>query len=121
MRISDWSSDVCSSDLINAWEDLQGLKIRMAGLGGEILRRAGSVIVLTPPGEILPAMQSGAIDAAEWIGPWNDIAFGLQKVAKHYYVPDFLEPGSGLEISGKKEKIEAPRSEERTTAPTEHI
>src|SRR3546814_5457980 len=82
MRISDWSSDVCSSDLINAWEDLQGLKIRMAGLGGEILRRAGSVIVLTPPGEILPAMQSGAIDAAEWIGPWNDIAFGLQKVAK---------------------------------------
>src|SRR3546814_13978426 len=91
MRISDWSSDVCSSDLagssctqaggwfrreINAWEDLQGLKIRMAGLGGEILRRAGSVIVLTPPGEILPAMQSGAIDAAEWIGPWNDIAFG---------------------------------------------
>src|SRR3546814_3834436 len=108
MRISDWSSDVCSSDLadfglvpfyagssctqaggwfrreINAWEDLQGLKIRMAGLGGEILRRAGSVIVLTPPGEILPAMQSGAIDAAEWIDPWNDIAFGLQKVAKYY-------------------------------------
>src|SRR3546814_8349807 len=107
MRISDWSSDVCSSDLINAWEDLQGLKIRMAGLGGEILRRAGSVIVLTPPGEILPAMQSGAIDAAEWIGPWNDIAFGLQKVAKYYYVPAFHEPGPGLEISVNKAKFEA--------------
>src|SRR3546814_19809206 len=79
----------------------------MAGLGGEILRRAGSVIVLTPPGEILPAMQSGAIDAAEWIGPWNDIAFGLQKVAKYYYVPAFHEPGPGLEISVNKAKFEA--------------
>src|SRR3546814_11320122 len=79
----------------------------MAGLGGEILRRAGSVIVLTPPGEILPAMQSGAIDAAEWIGPWNDIAFGLQKVAKYYYVPAFHEPGPGLEISVNTATFEA--------------
>src|SRR3546814_12253110 len=79
----------------------------MAGLGGQILRRAGSVIVLTPPGEILPAMQSGAIDAAEWIGPWNDIAFGLQKVAQYYYVPAFHEPGPGLEIPVNKAKLEA--------------
>lgn len=92
---------------IKSWEDLQGLKIRMAGLGGEVLRRAGSVIVLTPPGEILPAMQSGTIDAAEWIGPWNDVAFGLQKVAKYYYVPAFHEPGPGLEITVNKAKFEA--------------
>jgi TRAP-type mannitol/chloroaromatic compound transport system substrate-binding protein len=80
---------------INTWEDLQGLKIRMAGLGGEVMRRAGSTVLLLPPGEILPAMQSGAIDAAEWIGPWNDVAFGLQKVAKYDYVPAFHEPGPG--------------------------
>jgi TRAP-type mannitol/chloroaromatic compound transport system substrate-binding protein len=92
---------------INTWDDLQGLKIRMAGLGGELLRRAGSVVVLLPPGEILPAMQSGAIDAAEWIGPWNDVAFGLQKVAKYYYVPAFHEPGPALEISVNKAKFEA--------------
>jgi TRAP-type mannitol/chloroaromatic compound transport system substrate-binding protein len=92
---------------INGWEDLQGLKIRMAGLGGEVMRRAGAVVVLLPPGEILPAMQSGAIDAAEWIGPWNDIAFGLQKVARYYYVPAFHEPGPGLEISVSKARFEA--------------
>ncbi len=92
---------------INSWEDLQGLKVRMAGLGGEVMRRAGSVVVLLPPGEILPALQSGAIDAAEWIGPWNDIAFGLQKVVKYYYVPAFHEPGPGLEISVNKAKFQA--------------
>jgi TRAP-type mannitol/chloroaromatic compound transport system substrate-binding protein len=92
---------------IKNWEDIQGLKIRMAGLGGEVMRRAGSVVVLLPPGEILPAMQSGAIDAAEWIGPWNDVAFGLQKVAKYYYAPAFHEPGPGLEISVSKAKFAA--------------
>lgn len=92
---------------IKTWEDLQGLKIRMAGLGGEVMRRAGSVVVLLPPGEILPAMQSGAVDAAEWIGPWNDIAFGLQKVAKFYYVPAFHEPGPAVEISVNKAKFQA--------------
>ena len=51
----------------------------------------------TPPGEI-PPLCSGAIDAAEWIGPWNDRAFSLYKVAKFYYVPAFHEPGPGLEI-----------------------
>src|SRR3546814_13387651 len=79
----------------------------MAGLGGELMRRAGSLVVLVPPGEIQPAMQCGAIDAAEWIGPWNDIAFGLQKVAKYYYAPAFHEPGPGLEISVNKAKFEA--------------
>jgi TRAP-type mannitol/chloroaromatic compound transport system substrate-binding protein len=92
---------------IDTWEDLQGLKIRMAGLGGEVMRRAGSTVLLLPPGEILPAMQSGAIDAAEWIGPWNDVAFGLQKVAKYYYVPAFHEPGPALEIAVNKAKFQA--------------
>ena len=92
---------------INSIEDLQGLKIRIAGLGGEVMRRIGAVVVLLPPGEILPSMQSGAIDAAEWIGPWNDVAFGLQKVAKYYYAPAFHEPGPGLEITVNKAKFDA--------------
>ncbi|WP_299624119.1 TRAP transporter substrate-binding protein [Pelagibius sp.] len=92
---------------INTIEDLQGLKIRIAGLGGEVMRRIGAVVVLLPPGEILPSMQSGAIDAAEWIGPWNDVAFGLQKVAKYYYVPAFHEPGPGLEITLNKARYDA--------------
>lgn len=83
---------------INTLADLQGLKFRIAGIGGEVMKRLGVNPVLIPPGEISPALLSGAIDAAEWIGPWNDRAFGLYKVAKFYYVPAFHEPGPGLEI-----------------------
>jgi TRAP-type mannitol/chloroaromatic compound transport system substrate-binding protein len=63
-----------------------------------VMRRLGVVTVQTPPGEIAPSLLSGAIDGAEWIGPWNDRAFGLFKVAKFYYTPAFHEPGPGLEI-----------------------
>ncbi|MEZ5862420.1 MAG: TRAP transporter substrate-binding protein [Geminicoccaceae bacterium] len=83
---------------INSLADLQGLKFRIAGLGGEVMRRLGVNTVILPPGEISPALLSGAVDAVEWIGPWNDRAFGLQKVAKYYYNPSFHEPGPGLEI-----------------------
>lgn len=83
---------------INTVEDLRGLKFRIAGLGGEVMRRLGAVPVAMPPGEIMQSLTSGAIDAAEWIGPWNDRAFGLYKVAKFYYVPAFHEPGPGLEV-----------------------
>ncbi len=81
---------------INSLEDLKGLKMRMPGLGGEVLRRLGATAVGLPGGEIFPALQSGAIDATEWVGPWNDLAFGFYKVAKFYYYPGFHEPGSGL-------------------------
>jgi TRAP-type mannitol/chloroaromatic compound transport system substrate-binding protein len=92
---------------IESVADLKGLKFRIAGLGGEIMRRLGANVVLLPPGEIMPALTSGAIDAAEWIGPWNDRAFGLYKVAKYYYVPAFHEPGPGLEIIVNRSKYEA--------------
>ncbi len=82
---------------IETLDDLRGLKMRIAGLGGEVLRRLGVSVTLMPPGEIFGAMTSGAIDAAEWVGPWNDIAFGLADVAKHYYLPAFHEPGPALE------------------------
>ncbi|MCB1476433.1 MAG: TRAP transporter substrate-binding protein, partial [Rhodobiaceae bacterium] len=81
---------------IKSLEDLKGLKFRMPGLGGEVLRQLGASVVALPGGEIFPALQSGAIDGTEWVGPWNDMAFGFYKVVKYYYWPGFHEPGSGL-------------------------
>ncbi|MGI9485251.1 MAG: TRAP transporter substrate-binding protein [Geminicoccaceae bacterium] len=83
---------------INDLEDLKGLKLRMAGLGGEVMERLGATPVLTPPSEVFQAMASGAVDAAELIGPWNDMAFGLFEVADHYYLPGFHEVGPTAEI-----------------------
>lgn len=83
---------------INSLEDLKGLKMRIPGLGGEVLKRAGGTPVLLPGGEIFPALQSGAIDATEWVGPYNDMAFGLHKAAKYYYSPGWHEPGTTLEL-----------------------
>lgn len=83
---------------INAVSDLSGLNMRIAGLGGEAMRKLGVNAVLLPPPEIFPAFQSGAIDAAEWVGPMLDQAFGLNKVAKLCYVPAFHEPGAALEV-----------------------
>ncbi len=92
---------------INSLEDLQGIKMRIAGLGGEAMRKVGVNVVLLPPGEIFSAMQSGAVDAAEWIGPWNDIAFGLYKVANYYYMPAFHEIGPALEATINQEAFDA--------------
>ncbi|MBB4287412.1 TRAP transporter substrate-binding protein [Roseospira goensis] len=92
---------------INTLDDLKGLKMRIAGLGGEVMRRLGVAVVLTPPGDIQPSLMSGAVDAAEWVSPWLDIAFGLQKAAKYYYVPAFHEPGPGLEVIVNKDRFEA--------------
>ena len=88
---------------INSLKDLQGLKMRIPGLGGEILRRAGGTPVNLPGGEIYTSLQSGAIDATEWVGPYNDLAFGLYKVAKYYYYPGWHEPGTTLEVIINKE------------------
>ncbi len=82
---------------IHSLEDLQGLKMRMPGLGGEVMARAGATTVNIPGGELFTALQSGAIDATEWVGPYNDLAFGLYKAAKHYYYPGWHECGPTLE------------------------
>nr|WP_242521461.1 TRAP transporter substrate-binding protein [Motiliproteus sp. SC1-56] len=92
---------------INSVDDLQGLKMRIPGLGGEVLKRAGGTPVLLPGGEIFPSLQSGAIDATEWVGPYNDLAFGLHKAAKYYYYPGWHEPGTTLESFINKEAFEA--------------
>jgi TRAP-type mannitol/chloroaromatic compound transport system substrate-binding protein len=82
---------------INSVADLSGLKMRIPGLGGEVLKRAGGTPVNLPGGELFTSLQSGAIDATEWVGPYNDLAFGLYKAAKYYYYPGFHEPGTTLE------------------------
>lgn len=78
---------------INSLEDLKGLRIRMPGLGGEMFSRVGATPVTKPGGEIFLAMSQGNIDAAEWVGPWNDLAFGFHEVAKNYYT-GVHEPGT---------------------------
>ncbi|MBK1647639.1 TRAP transporter substrate-binding protein [Rhabdochromatium marinum] len=82
---------------INSLDDIKGIKMRIPGLGGEVLKRAGGTPVNLPGGEIFTSLQSGAIDATEWIGPYNDLAFGLYKAAKYYYYPGWHEPGTTLE------------------------
>ncbi len=87
--------------------DLKGLKMRIPGLGGEVLKRAGGTPVTLPGGEIYTSLQSGAIDATEWVGPYNDLAFGLYKAAKYYYYPGWHEPGSVLEALINRKAYEA--------------
>jgi len=82
---------------INSVEDLAGLKMRIPGLGGEVMQRAGATQVTVPASEIFTSLQTGAIDAAEWVGPYNDLSLGLHKAAKYYYYPGFHEPGPLIE------------------------
>jgi TRAP-type mannitol/chloroaromatic compound transport system substrate-binding protein len=83
---------------INSLEDVKGLKFRIAGLGGQVMQRLGATPVLTPPAEVFPAMAAGVVDAAEFIGPWNDQAFGLYRVARYYYQPGWHEVGPTAEL-----------------------
>lgn len=92
---------------INSVADLKGLKMRIPGLGGEVLARAGGTPVNLPGGELFTALQSGAIDATEWVGPYNDLAFGLYKAAKFYYYPGWHEPGTILEAMINKQVFDA--------------
>lgn len=82
---------------INTTGDLKGLKMRIPGLGGEVLARAGGTPFTLAGAEIFTSLQTGVIDATEWVGPYNDRAFGLHKAAKYYYYPGWHEPGPSLE------------------------
>lgn len=85
---------------INSLADLAGLKMRIPGLGGEVIRRAGGEAVTIPGGELYTALQTGVIDATEWVAPYNDLAFGFHQIdkARYYYYPGWHEPGSTLEL-----------------------
>ena len=82
---------------INSTADLDGLKMRIPGIGAEVIKRLGATPVNIPGAELFTALQSGTIDATEWVGPMNDIAFGLFRAAKYYYYPGWHEPGTALE------------------------
>jgi TRAP-type mannitol/chloroaromatic compound transport system substrate-binding protein len=87
---------------IKSLDDLKGLKMRVGGMGRDVLTRLGVDAILTPPGEIAAAMASGRLDAVEWNGPWNDRDAGLHKLAPYYYMPGVLEIGPMLEASINK-------------------
>ncbi len=84
---------------VNSAADLQGLRFRMPGQGGQVLGRLGVSVQNVPGGEIYQALASGAIDGAEWIGPYADERLGFQEITKTYYAAGFHEPGSALSLA----------------------
>ena len=92
---------------INSLEDLQGLKMRIPSLGGEVFRRAGGVPVTMQVSEVFTALQTGALDATEFVSPYNDLAAGYHTVADYYYYPGWHEPGTTLETIFNKAALES--------------
>lgn len=90
---------------INSIQDLDGLKMRIPGLGGKVLNKAGGTAVTVAGGEIFTNLERGVIDATEWIGPYHDYIMGFHRVAKYYYYPGWHEPGSILELLINKPKF----------------
>jgi TRAP-type mannitol/chloroaromatic compound transport system substrate-binding protein len=92
---------------INSVADLKGLKMRIPGFGGEVLTRLGGTAVNIPGGELFTSLKTGVIDATEWVGPYNDLTFGLHQAATYYYYPGWHEPGPVLEFSINKQAWES--------------
>jgi TRAP-type mannitol/chloroaromatic compound transport system substrate-binding protein len=83
---------------VSSLAELKNLRLRMPGLGGEVMKRLGVQVQTLPPDEILAALERGSIDAAEWVGPYEDEKLGLQKSAPYYYYPGWHEPGTTYEL-----------------------
>jgi len=92
---------------IESIDDLKGLNMRIPGLAGEVFAAAGGTAVRIAGGELYTSMQTGVIDALEWVGPYNDLAFGFQEVAKYYYYPGWHEPGAMLEFIVNQKSLSA--------------
>jgi TRAP-type mannitol/chloroaromatic compound transport system substrate-binding protein len=91
---------------INSLADLRGLKMRIPGLGGKVLERAGGAPVLMAGSEIYTGLERGVIDATEWLGPYHDSLMGFHEIAKYYYTPGWHEPGTMLEFFVNKQLFE---------------
>jgi TRAP-type mannitol/chloroaromatic compound transport system substrate-binding protein len=91
---------------IRSVEDIRGLRMRIPGLAGEVFSAAGGEAVRIPGGEVYTALQTGVIDAVEWVGPYNDLALGLHQIAEYYYYPGWHEPGSILEFIVNRRALE---------------
>ncbi|MFT7029049.1 MAG: TRAP-type mannitol/chloroaromatic compound transport system substrate-binding protein [Marinoscillum sp.] len=92
---------------VNSLADLQGLKMRIPGLGGKVFAKAGGTPMLVSGGEIYTNLERGVLDATEWIGPYHDYIMGLHRVAKYYYYPGWQETGPALEMIVNKPKFES--------------
>jgi len=92
---------------INSIDDFKGLKMRIPGLGGKVIAKAGGTVVLTPGGEIFTNLERGVIDATEWVGPYHDLRMGFYEAAKYYYYPGWHEPGTYLEYMFNKKAYES--------------
>jgi TRAP-type mannitol/chloroaromatic compound transport system substrate-binding protein len=92
---------------INTISDFKGLKVRIPGLGGSVVARAGATVVLTPAADIYASLERGVIDASEWIGPHDDMKLGLQNTARYYYYPGWHEPGTVTEFSFNRKAYDA--------------
>jgi len=92
---------------IETIDDFKGLKMRIPGLGGKVVAKAGGTVVLTPGGEIFTSLERGVIDATEWVGPLHDLRMGFYKAAKYYYYPGWHEPGTVLEYFFNKKAYES--------------
>ncbi len=92
---------------INTIDDFKGLKMRIPGLGGKVVAKAGGTVVLTPGGEIFTNLERGVIDATEWVGPYHDLRMGFYQAAKYYYYPGWHEPGTYLEYIFNKKVYES--------------
>ena len=91
---------------INTLDDYKGLKMRIPGLGGKVVAKAGGTVVLTAAGEIFTNLERGVIDATEWVGPLHDLRMGFYQAAKYYYYPGWHEPGTYLEYFFNKKAFE---------------
>jgi len=103
---------------VNTPDDFKGLRYRMPELGAAVLRRMGATVVLTPAADIACALKSGAIDCAEFVGPWTDIWLGLHKAADYYYYPGFHEPGDNSALGINKKLWEGLTTSERAIIET---
>ena len=92
---------------LNSTADLKGLKMRIPGLGGKVYAHFGTSVVLLPPGDIYTALERGVIDAAEWVGPHDDMKMGFHQIARYYYYPGWHEPGTTGEFVFNKKAYEA--------------
>ena len=92
---------------INTIADYKGLKMRIPGLGGKVVAKAGGTVVLLPGGEIFTSLERGVIDATEWVGPLHDLRMGFYQAAKYYYYPGWHEPGTYLEYFFNKKAYES--------------
>src|SRR6185295_7981946 len=92
---------------INSVDDLKGLKMRIGGWAGKTMQKLGLVPQQIAGGDIYPALEKGTIDAAEWVGPYDDEKLGFYKVAKYYYYPGWWEGGTALHFLTNTAKLES--------------